>query len=54
MKILCFVDSTKMDELFKKIKNKYSHINKNFFDYFEKNYLIKKPFNDKNWNYSNF
>ena len=54
MKILCFVDSTKIEELFIKIKNKYSHINKNFFDYFEKNYLIKKPFNDKNWNYSNF
>ena len=54
IKILCFVDNTKIDELFEKIKDKYYHINKNFFDYFIKTFLKNSPFNDRNWNYSNF
>jgi len=44
MKILLFIDNDKIDEFFELIKNKYYDSNKKFLDYFEKNYMEKRPY----------
>ena len=54
MKLLCFIDQTKIDEFFEKIKNKYIETNPSFFKYFKTNYLTNSQFNDKSWNYYTF
>ena len=54
MKILFFIDNDKIDEFFELIKNKYYDSNKKFLDYFEKNYMEKRPYSDRKWNYFNF
>ena len=54
MKILLFIDEDKINEFLRKIKSKYYVSNKRFLDYFEKTFIKKMPFNDKQWNYSNY
>ena len=54
MKILLFIDSEKIDNFFNKIKIRFNSHYKKFLEYFEKQYFLSKPFNDKHWNYSNF
>ena len=54
MKLLLFIDSDKIEDFFEIIKNKYYEGFKRFIDYFEKTYMHNNPFNDRQWNYSNF
>ena len=54
MRLLCFIDVAKIEEFFEKIKNKYNYINKEFFDYFYKTYILNFPYNDKSWNFSRY
>ena len=51
LKLLCFIDNNKIDTFFDKIEKKFRNVNKKFFDYFKKNYLINLPFSDRSWNY---
>ena len=54
MKILLFIDNDKVDDYFKMIKDKYFYSNKNFFKYFENNYMKNKILKNREWNYYNF
>ena len=54
MKLLLFIDNENIDEFFEMIKDKYYDSNKSFIDYFEKNYMINSPYNDRQWNYFNY
>ena len=54
MKILLFIDNDKIEYFFDLIKNKYYGGYKRFIDYFEKTYMHNIPFNNRQWNYSNF
>ena len=54
MKLLCFVDEIKIDELFNKIKEKYDNSFHDFLEYFNKTYILHEPYNDKSWNYASF
>ena len=54
MKILLFIDDNEFENFYAKIKTKYYSANKKFINYFEKSFLINRPFNDGQWNYSNY
>ena len=47
MKILLFIDDNELENFYSKIKNKYYDANKKFFKYFEKTFLINRPFKDR-------
>ena len=54
MKLLLFIEDDKIDEFIELIKDKYYSAYKKFIDYFEKTYMINKPFKDRQWNYYNY
>ena len=47
MKLLLFIEDDKIDEFIELIKDKYYSAYKKFIDYFEKSYMLNKPFKDR-------
>ena len=50
MRLISFININQIHNFFLKVKDKYKLNFTKFFDYFEKNYLKKKQFNNMEWN----
>ena len=52
-KLLSFIPYNNVDNFFNLLKSRYRVTFKQFFSYFEKNYIKGKVFDKKIWNFSN-
>jgi len=52
IKLLCFIPLSIVEDFYEKINQKYGKKYKNFFKYFQKQYITNKYFDISKWNYN--
>jgi len=51
-KLIPFINTEDLNIFIEKLKNKFNKYFKKFFNYFERNFIKNKPFNNLDWNYN--